>query len=201
MSKNAPGVRYAEVDRETEETRIHVVLDLDGGTRCDVKTGVSFFDHMLHQFAYHGALDLGVEAEGDVEVDDHHSVEDIGIAIGRALREALGDMESITRYGHAITPMDEALVMVVVDVSGRGGLFLDLPFKREAIGDLALENVREFLVALANNAGMTLHVRKMAGENDHHVCEATFKALGQALRNAVIRTERRGVPSTKGTLG
>jgi len=200
MSKNAPGVRYAELDRETNETHIQIVLDLDGGTRRDILTGIGFFDHMLELFAFHGQIDIGLGAEGDLEVDDHHTVEDTGIVIGKAIREALAAGEGIERYGHSIVPMDEALVMVAMDISGRGQIHWDLEFKRERIGDLATENVREFFRALSAHAGITIHVRKLAGDNDHHICESLFKSFGLALHQATRVTERRGSTSTKGKL-
>jgi imidazoleglycerol-phosphate dehydratase len=199
MSKTTPGVRYAEIDRETSETSVRVVLDLDGGTRRDIATGIGFFDHMLAQTAFHGQFDLGVSVEGDVEMDDHHTVEDVGIVLGRALKEAIGP-EAIERYSDCTTPMDEALVQVVLDVSGRGQAFLDLPFRREKIGGLSTECVSEFFRALAMNAGMTIHVRKIAGDNDHHTCEAAFKSLGRALHAATQRSDRRGSTSTKGKI-
>jgi imidazoleglycerol-phosphate dehydratase len=198
MSKNAQGVRYAELDRETSETHIQVVLDLDGGTRRDILTGIGFFDHMLDLFAFHGQIDIGLGAEGDLEVDDHHTVEDTGIIIGKALREALSASDPIIRYGQATIPMDDALALVALDVSGRGQLHWSADFKRERLGDMSTENVREFFRALASHAGITLHVRKIAGENDHHLCEAIFKALGQALHQATRLAERRTSNSTKG---
>ncbi len=197
MSKNSPGVRFAELDRETSETHIQVVLDLDGGTRRDILTGLGFFDHMLELFAFHGQIDIGLGAEGDLEVDDHHTVEDTGIVLGKAIREALAGGDSINRYGSAYIPMDEALVLTAMDISGRGQLHWDVPFKRERIGDLATENVREFFRALTAHAGITLHIRKLAGENDHHICEAIFKGFGLALYQATRVSERRA-NSTKG---
>jgi imidazoleglycerol-phosphate dehydratase len=200
MSKSTPGVRYAEIDRETNETRVQVVLDLDGGTRRDVLTGIAFFDHMLAQFAFHGQFNVGISAEGDLEVDDHHTVEDVGIVLGQALRQALEAEQSIVRYGSNMTPMDEALVMVALDLSGRGVLVYDVPFVRASIGELSTECVREFLRAFAMHAGITLHVRKIAGENDHHICEAIFKGLGRALYEATRPIDRKGSSSTKGSI-
>jgi len=197
MSKGAPGVRYAEIYRETSETRIQVVLDLDGGTRRDIATGIGFFDHMLQQLAFHGQIDVGVGAEGDLHIDDHHTVEDVGIVLGQALSQALGN-ETIERYGSTFAPMDEALVLVAIDISGRGVLGFDVAWTREKIGDLSTECVREFFRALSAHAGITLHIRKIAGENDHHVCEAIFKAFGRALFQATRHSDRRGAPSTKG---
>lgn len=199
MSKTVPGVRYAEIDRETGETSVRIVLDLDGGTRRDISTGIGFFDHMLAQTAFHGMIDVGVSVEGDLVVDDHHTVEDVGIVLGRAIREAIGT-EPIDRYADATTPMDEALVQVVIDFSGRGQAYIDLPFRREQIGSLSTECVCEFFRAVAMNAGMTLHIRKLAGENDHHVCEAAFKGFGRALNLATQRSDRRGSTSTKGKI-
>jgi imidazoleglycerol-phosphate dehydratase len=198
MSKAAPGVRYAEVERETRETRVQIVLDLDGGSRRDIATGLGFLDHMLELMAFHGSINLGIEAEGDLTVDDHHTVEDVGIVLGQAIREALEGGDSIERYGHATVPMDEALVLVAIDVSGRGQLFFDPVFKREKIGDMATENVREFFRAVAMHSRLTVHVKQLAGENDHHICEAAFKAFGLALNSATRMTERRGSSSTKG---
>jgi imidazoleglycerol-phosphate dehydratase len=199
VSKSAPGVRYAELFRETTETRVEVVLDLDGGTRQDITTGVGFFDHMLAQLAFHGQIDLGITVEGDLSVDDHHTVEDVGIVLGQAFSQALDETQGINRYGNNMTPMDDALVLVAVDISGRGGLFYDLPFTRQHIGGLATENVREFMRAFATNANITVHLQKLAGDNDHHICEAAFKGLGRALHQATIAVERRGSSSTKGS--
>jgi imidazoleglycerol-phosphate dehydratase len=201
MSKGTPGVRFAELDRETKETRVNVVLDLDGGSRQDISTGVGFFDHMLELMAFHGLLDVGVTAEGDLHVDDHHTVEDVGIVIGRAIRQCLVESEPIVRYADNLTPMDEALVMVVLDVSGRGGLHFDVEFKREVLGDLSTECIKEFFGAMATHGGLTLHVKRMAGENDHHLCEAVFKGVGRALHQATRKADRRTVSSTKGKLG
>jgi len=199
MSKTAPGIRYAEIDRETGETSVRIVLDLDGGTRRDINTGIGFFDHMLAQTAFHGMLDVGISVEGDLTVDDHHTVEDVGIVLGRAIREAIGT-EPIERYADAVVPMDEALVQVAMDFSGRGQAFLDLPFRREQIGQLSTESVSEFFRAVSMHAGITLHIRKLAGENDHHVCEAAFKGFGRVLHLATLRSDRRGSISTKGKI-
>lgn len=201
MSKGPTGVRYAELDRETNETRVQVVLDLDGGTRQDVSSGIAFFDHMLSLFAFHGQLDLGVKAEGDLGVDDHHTVEDIGIVLGRAIAEASQASEGIQRYASNHTPMDDSLVLVALDFSGRGYLDFDVRFKRERLGQLSTECVKEFFRAIVANAGITLHIRQIAGENDHHICEAIFKGFGRALHDAAMPTERRAVPSTKGKMG
>ncbi|MDR3692920.1 MAG: imidazoleglycerol-phosphate dehydratase HisB [Fimbriimonas sp.] len=199
MSKDAPGVRYAEIYRETAETRIQVVLDLDGGTRRDITTGIGFFDHMLSQLAFHGQFDIGISAEGDLEVDDHHTAEDVGIVLGKALAQALDQSDPIVRYGSNHTPMDEALVLVAVDFSGRGGLFYEVAFTRDKIGELSTECIREFFRALCAHSGITLHIRKIAGENNHHICEAMFKGFGLAMHQATRRSERRGSSSTKGS--
>lgn len=197
MAKNAPGVRYAEVERETNETTVRVVLDLDGGTRQDIETGIGFFDHMLTLMAFHGQFDLGVHAEGDLNVDDHHTVEDVGIVFGKALREALGD-DAIVRYGSNHTAMDDALVLAAVDFSGRSHVTFNVEFGREKLGELSTECVHEFFNAVARKAGLTIHVHQVAGSNAHHVCEAVFKGFGRALREATQRSERRGSTSTKG---
>ena len=201
MSKTAPGVRYAEVERETKEPRVQVVIDLDGGTRRDILTGIGFFDHMLAQLAFHGQFDVGISAEGDLEIDDHHTVEDVGIVLGQAIRQALDVDSSIVRYGSNMTPMDEALVLVALDISGRGLLCYEVEFKRDAfIGELSTECIREFLRAFSTHSGITLHVKKLSGENDHHICEAMFKGLGRALLDATRKADRRGTSSTKGKI-
>lgn len=200
MKRRAPGVRYAEEERETQETRVRVVLDLDGERKPSIETGIGFFDHMLDLMVFHGGFDCGISAEGDLHVDDHHTVEDVGICFGRALRSALGDAEGINRYGSECVPMDEALVMVCVDVSGRPFLSFDVPFTHERLGDLNTDCVEEFFRAVANSAGITIHTRTFSGRNNHHLCEATFKAFGRALRTAVARTGAAGVPSTKGSI-
>jgi imidazoleglycerol-phosphate dehydratase len=194
------GVRYAEIERETTETRVRVVLDLDGGTRRDVATGIGFLDHMLQLLAFHGQFDLGVSAEGDLYIDDHHTVEDIGIVLGQALKQAIAASDQIARYGSMHTPMDESLVLCAVDVSGRGQLHADIPFSREKIGELSTECIKEFFRAVAQHAGLTIHLRKITGDNDHHLCEACFKGFGLALHAATLRTERRGSSSTKGVI-
>lgn len=199
MAKNSTSVRYAEVDRETAETSIHAVLDLDGGTRRDISTQVGFFDHLLQQMAFHGQFDLGLSVEGDLHVDDHHTVEDVGIVLGRALREAMHS-EPIERYASVHSPMDEALILVAIDLSGRGVLTFDCPFRREKIGELSTECIREFFRAFCAHGGVTLHIHRICGENDHHVAEAIFKGVGRALHAATRRTERRGPVSTKGKL-
>ncbi len=201
MSKGPTGVRYAELERETKETRVQVVLDLDGGTRQDVTTGIGFLDHMLSLFAFHGEINLGVKAEGDLHVDDHHTVEDVGIVLGKAIAEAARASEGIQRYASNHTPMDEALVLVALDFSGRGYLDFDVTFNRETLGQLSTECVKEFFRALAVNAGITLHIRQIVGDNDHHICEAIFKGFGRALHEATTPSDRRTAPSTKGQIG
>lgn len=197
MAKSTPGVRYAEVERETTESNVRVVIDLDGGTRQDISTGVGFFDHMLTQLAFHGCIDLGITAEGDTYVDDHHTVEDVGIVLGKAIRDAIGE-EPIERYGSTHTAMDESLVLVAIDVSGRPHVTFNVEFKRDRVGDLSTESVREFILAISRKSGLTIHVHQVASENDHHLCEAIFKGLGRALHMATRRVERRGSISTKG---
>lgn len=199
MSKSVPSVRYAEVDRETAETTIHAVLDLDGGERQDIGTGLGFFDHMLHQLAFHGCINLGLSVEGDLHVDDHHTIEDVGIVLGRCIREALVG-QAIERFASNHTVMDDALVLVALDLSGRGVLTFDVPFRREKIGDMSSECVKEFFRALCAHAGLTLHIHRIAGENDHHLCEAVFKGFGRALHDATRVSDRRGPVSTKGSL-
>jgi imidazoleglycerol-phosphate dehydratase len=198
------GPRIAEIARATSETDIRLRLDLDGDgdTQNSIATGVGFFDHMLTHVARHGLLGLSVEAQGDLHIDDHHTVEDIGIVLGEALRKAVGDKRGMVRYGFATIPMDEALVMCSLDFSGRGGLYFDISFADARIGTFASELVEEFFRAVAVNAGMTLHLRQIAGRNAHHVAEATFKAFGRAL-DAATRLDARlagSIPSTKGVL-
>jgi imidazoleglycerol-phosphate dehydratase len=193
--------REAVVERRTTETDIAVRLNLDGTGESEIHTGVGFFDHMLTHVARHGLCDLSVKAKGDLHIDDHHTVEDVGIALGTALKEALGDRAGIVRYGHAILPMDEALVLCALDISGRGLSVCELSVPTERLGAFATEMVPEFFRAVAHNAGITLHIRQMAGANGHHIVEAAFKAFGRALAEAASRSERvTGVPSTKGVL-
>lgn len=194
--------RTATIERITRETSITVTLDLDTAGPAEVSTGIPFFDHMLDALGRHGLVTLGVAATGDLEVDAHHTVEDVGICIGQALTQALGDKTGIRRYGSAAIPMDEALVLAAVDISGRGGLFYDVDLPIEFIGTFETSLAREFMAALAQNAGVTLHVRKLAGDNAHHIVEAAFKALARALAEAVEYDPRVAgvVPSTKGTL-
>jgi imidazoleglycerol-phosphate dehydratase len=194
--------RSARVERNTAETQIAVSVDLDGTGRADLASGVPFLDHMLDQIARHGMVDLAVGAKGDLHIDAHHTVEDIGITFGQALHKALGDRRGLTRYGHAYVPLDEALSRVVLDLSGRPGLEFHVPFKRALIGTFDVDLTHEFFQGFVNHALVTLHVDNLRGENAHHQAETVFKAFGRALRMAVARDPRAGdvVPSTKGTL-
>ena len=193
--------RTAKVVRATAETDIGISVDLDGTGVADVETGVGFFDHMLCALARHSLVDLTVRVKGDTEVDDHHTVEDTGIVLGRALREALGEKRGVRRFGSVMVPLDEALVMAAVDLSGRGGLYWDVPIGPAKVGTFDTELAQEFFVGLAREAGITLHLRLVCGENAHHIIEATFKAAARALREAVEGDPRvEGVPSTKGSL-
>lgn len=193
--------RRAAVERSTGETRIQLSLTLDGQGRSEVRTGIPFFDHMLTLFAKHGLFDLTVAATGDIEVDFHHTVEDVGITLGQAFARALGDKAGIRRYAHAYVPMDEALARVVADCSGRPFLAYDAPRGVEPVGLFPFQLVEEFLRAFAVNAGLTLHVSVLAGRDAHHMAEAVFKALGRALDGAVFLDGRvDGIPSTKGVL-
>ena len=192
-------MRWAQVVRETAETRVRVSLNLDGAGTFRGATGIGFFDHMLALLARHAGFDLEVEAQGDLAVDGHHTVEDTGIALGRALVQARGEGKGIARFGHALLPMDEALALVAVDVSGRGFLAYDVPCPVERIGGFACELGEEFLRAAAVNGGITLHVRLLAGNNGHHILEAVFKGLGVALKGA-LHVSGTAVPSTKGVL-
>lgn len=194
--------RKSSVKRATNETNIEIELTLEGSGNTTAETGVAFFDHMLTHVGKHGLFDLTVKARGDVEVDAHHTVEDVGILLGQAISEALGDRAGIVRYGEAITPMDEALSLVAVDLSGRPYLSYEAELGFETIGNFETELVVEFLQALTNNAGMNLHVKMLAGKNVHHIIESIFKGLGRALDRATMIDERRGgmVPSTKGSL-
>jgi imidazoleglycerol-phosphate dehydratase len=195
-------MRKAEVSRTTAETDLSVKIDLDGTGRHDNRTGVGFFDHMLDQLARHALIDIEVRAKGDLHIDDHHTVEDVGIALGRALAEALGDKRGIRRYGSCHLAMDEALVRAALDLSGRPFLVWRVAFPSPRIGTFDTELVREFFTALAMNARMTLNVALLDGENSHHIAEAAFKAVAQALRAAVEPDPRMAdaIPSTKGTL-
>ena len=195
-------MRQADISRNTLETQVRVRLDLDGSGQCRFASGVPFLDHMLEQVARHGQFDLEVEAKGDLHIDAHHTVEDIGITLGQALAVALGDKKGLTRYGHAYVPLDEALSRVVVDLSGRPGLVFGVNFTRATIGAFDVDLVREFFQGLVNHALITLHIDNLRGENAHHQAESVFKAFGRALRMAVEPDARSAgrVPSTKGAL-
>ncbi|MBK1699650.1 imidazoleglycerol-phosphate dehydratase HisB [Thiococcus pfennigii] len=194
--------RTARIERQTLETRIRVTVDLDGTGRANLRTGVPFLEHMLEQVARHGLIDLEIEADGDRHIDDHHTVEDLGITLGQALARALGDKRGIRRYGHAYVPLDEALSRVVVDLSGRPGLVFSVDFVRERIGAFEVDLFREFFQGLVNHAALTLHVDNLRGDNAHHQAETVFKAFGRALRMAVEPDPRMAgiTPSTKGAL-
>jgi len=194
--------RTAKIARDTLETKIEVELDLDGTGKANLNSGVPFLDHMLDQIARHGSIDLRVECQGDNQIDDHHSVEDIGIAIGQAVLDALGNKAGINRYGHAYVPLDEALSRVVLDFSGRPGLWYQCEFKRDKVGQFDVELAQEFFQGFANNARATVHVDNLRGVNEHHKIETMFKAFGRALRMAVAADERSAgvIPSTKGAL-
>ncbi len=195
-------MRQAEISRNTNETQITVRLNLDGSGVAKLATGVPFLDHMLDQVARHGMVDIDVEARGDLHIDAHHTVEDIGITLGQALAEAIGDKKGIRRYGHAYVPLDEALSRVVVDFSGRPGLFFNVEFSRAMIGGFDVDLTHEFFQGLVNHAQITLHIDNLTGENAHHQCETVFKAFGRALRMAAEFDSRAAgsVPSTKGSL-
>ncbi|MCE5199753.1 MAG: imidazoleglycerol-phosphate dehydratase HisB [Armatimonadota bacterium] len=193
--------RKATIERNTRETEISVTIDLDGSGQSDIETGIGFFDHMLTHLSKHSLCDLHVRCKGDLEVDAHHTVEDVGIAIGQVLAKAVGDKAGITRYGSSVIPMDEALVMTALDISGRGSLIYGLALDKEMIGSFDSDLTPEFFKALVNNAGINAHIRQLDGSNAHHVVEAAFKSFARALRIAVSFDERvQGVPSTKGTL-
>jgi len=195
-------MRQAEITRNTLETQITVRLNLDGTGQGKFATGVPFLDHMLDQIARHGLIDLDIEAKGDLHIDAHHTVEDIGITLGQALAKAWGDKKGLTRYGHAYVPLDEALSRVVIDLSGRPGLVFEVPFSRAVIGQFDVDLVSEFFHGLVNHAGVTLHIDNLRGVNAHHQAETVFKAFGRALRAAVTPDPRMAgvIASTKGTL-
>jgi imidazoleglycerol-phosphate dehydratase len=194
-------MRTAFVQRNTLETQVSVRVDLDGTGKSKLATGIGFLDHMLDQIARHGLIDIEVEAKGDLHIDAHHTVEDIGITLGQALNQAVGDKKGLRRYGHAYVPLDEALSRVVVDLSGRPGLVFEVPFTRPTIGEFDVDLVREFFQGLVNHAAVTLHIDGLRGDNSHHQAETVFKAFARALRMAVEPDPRAsGVPSTKGSL-
>ena len=195
-------MRQATITRKTAETDISLTLIIEGSGKSDINSGCGFLDHMLTLFAKHGRFDLSLTCKGDTEVDDHHTVEDIGICLGQAFREALSDKRGITRYGSFLLPMDEALILAAVDISGRGGYYGVLPIPAQKVGTFDTELCEEFFVAFAREAGLTLHLQKLAGNNSHHIIEGAFKALGRALAKAVEIDPRLGgeIPSTKGVL-
>ena len=194
--------RRAEVVRHTAETHITVRVDLDGSGQATLSTGIGFFDHMLDQIARHGLIDLDIQAQGDLHIDGHHTVEDVGITLGQAVHQAVGDKRGIRRYGHAYVPLDEALSRVVVDFSGRPGLVMNVPFRSGMIGTFDSQLAHEFFQGFANHAFVTLHIDNLRGENAHHQCETVFKAFARALRVALELDPRSAgaVPSTKGSL-
>jgi len=194
--------RQATVDRETKETRISATVDLDGSGAFEISTGVGFLDHMLEQLARHSLIDITLSAEGDLHIDDHHTVEDSGITLGQAVAKAMGDKQGITRYASVLLPMDETLTRVALDVSGRPYLVWKVAFSRPKIGEMDTELFREWFQAFAQHAGLTLHVECLYGENNHHIAETCYKGLARALREALSLDPRQGqrVPSTKGTL-
>jgi len=196
-------MRKAAVKRKTKETDIAVSIDLDGTGASSIKTGIGFLDHMLDLLARHARIDIEVKADGDLHIDHHHTTEDVGIALGQAVKQALGDMKGITRYADVHVPMDEALTRVAIDISGRPFLVFDAAFTRDKVGTFDTELVREWFQAFAMNAAVTLHVATLYGSNDHHIAESCFKGLARALRAAVAIDPRAAneVPSTKGTLG
>ncbi len=194
--------RQSEIHRVTNETDVKVRLKLDGSGKCNISTGIPFLDHMLHQLSSHGLIDLDIIAKGDTHIDDHHSNEDIGIALGQALSKALGNRRGINRFGHFLAPLDEALVQVVMDCSGRPHLTYNLNIPAEKIGSYDTELVKEFFIAVVNNSGLTLHIKQIEGTNSHHIVEACFKAFARALRMSTELDPRRGneIPSSKGVL-
>lgn len=202
MSESANDGRVANVARATKETDITISLNLDGSGDTQVETGIGFFDHMLDAFGRHGLFDLDVSAKGDLQVDGHHTVEDCGIVLGQAFAKALGDKRGITRYGDIALPMDEALILAAVDISGRGALYWDADVPAVMVGSFDATLAKEFFIAFAANAGVTLHVKQLAGENTHHIIEGIFKAVARALRQSCEPDMRLGdaLPSTKGAL-
>ena len=195
-------MRTATIQRDTNETQIRVAIDLDGTGRQKLETGVPFLDHMLDQIARHGLIDLDIHANGDLHIDAHHTVEDVGITLGQAFTKAIGDKKGIRRYGHAYVPLDEALSRVVIDFSGRPGLSFHVPFTRSHIGEFDVDLTREFFQGFVNHALVTMHIDNIRGENAHHQCETVFKAFGRALRMAIELDDRSAgvIPSTKGVL-
>ncbi|GAB4088362.1 imidazoleglycerol-phosphate dehydratase [Hydrogenophaga soli] len=201
-SCQTPAPRCADVSRQTAETRIRVTVNLDGTGQSRLSTGIGFFDHMLDQIARHGLIDLDIQVEGDLHIDGHHTVEDVGITLGQAFAQAVGDKKGITRYGHAYVPLDEALSRVVVDFSGRPGLHMHVPFTAGMVGAFDTQLTFEFFQGFVNHAGVTLHIDNLKGVNAHHQAETVFKAFARALRMALTPDPRMGntIPSTKGSL-
>ena len=199
---NPSPTRVGDIRRDTKETQIRVRVDLDGSGAAQLSTGIGFFDHMLDQIARHGLIDLEVHAKGDLHIDGHHTVEDVGITLGMAVAQAVADKKGITRYGHAYVPLDEALSRVVIDFSGRPGLVMNVPFKSGMIGTFDSQLTHEFFQGFANHAFVTLHIDNLRGENAHHQCETVFKAFARALRSALELDPRTAgtIPSTKGSL-
>ncbi len=195
-------MRRAEIKRTTNETDIYLELNIDGSGKSDIDTGCGFLDHMLTLFARHGRFDLTVKCKGDTYVDYHHTTEDIAICLGKAFSDALGDKKGVVRYGNIVLPMDESLILLAVDLSGRGGFYGELGIPTQKVGDFDTELCGEFFIALANNGGMTLHIRKITGANSHHIIEGAFKASARALKEAVSLDEKflNEIPSTKGLL-
>ena len=194
--------RSGEISRVTKETKVFVKIDIDGSGQCDVNTGIGFLDHMIQQLSSHGLFDIKVNANGDTHIDDHHTNEDVGIAIGQALSKALGDRAGIKRFGHFLAPLDEALIQVVVDCSGRPHLSYDLNIPSQKVGTYDTELVKEFFAAVSSNSGLTLHIKQLSGTNTHHIVEASFKSFARALRMATEIDPRRSsqIPSSKGVL-
>ena len=199
---NSPAPRVAEIQRNTKETQIRVRVDLDGTGQAALSTGIGFFDHMLDQIARHGLIDLEIDAKGDLHIDGHHTVEDVGITLGMAVAQAVGDKKGLTRYGHAYVPLDEALSRVVIDFSGRPGLEFHVPFTRGLVGEFDVDLVHEFFQGFVNHAQATVHIDNLRGDNAHHQCETVFKAFARALRMALQIDPRAAdvIPSTKGSL-
>ena len=202
METQTTGPRVAEITRHTKETQIRARINLDGSGEARFSTGIGFFDHMLDQVARHGLFDIEIEAKGDLHIDGHHTVEDVGITLGMAVAQAVGDKKGLVRYGHSYVPLDEALSRVVVDFSGRPGLHMRVDFKSGMIGTLDTQLVYEFFQGFSNHAGVTLHIDNLFGDNAHHQCETIFKAFGRALRMALAIDPRAAgvIPSTKGSL-
>ena len=193
-------MRVATIERNTKETKIKLTINLDGTGKCNINTGIPFFDHMLTQISTHGLIDIDLNAVGDIEVDSHHTVEDVGICLGLALKEALGNKKGITRYGRSLIPMDEVLVLCGIDISGRPFAGIDTPFTVANIGNFETEMVKEFFIALANNAAICIHSVMIREGNNHHMAEAIFKAFARAFMQAVSINERFGLPTSKGML-